>query len=287
MAMATHVQQHYVPEFLLRQWHSGGDKKLTQYQWLRGELRADRFTAKAVAKEPHLYSQRKNEVAPDVGLERDFLGPHIDEPAALVHKKLLVEGHENLNDQERYEWSRFLLSLLVRTPEMIEFMHQTGRHLMETAMNKRPDGLMHIRQGEPESSLKEWAKKNRQHILDDVGVRTLPAVLTSPELNHAILSGTWSTVSLKDSNVDALIADNPVVYLGDIGKGFSFMLPISPKVTFVVTSSPRDTEKALALRRTGLTKAINRGLVKNARKYVYATGPGHEVLIGKHLRKSE
>lgn len=285
--MATHVQQHYVPEFLLKQWHSGADKKLTQFQWMRGALLAEQFTAKAVAKEPHLYSQRMHEPTPNVTLERDFMGPHIDDPAAVVHKEILANGHEKLTNQERYAWSRFLLSLLVRTPEMIDFMRRAGRQLMASAMDEQPDGMLHLRQEDPQGSLREWAEVNRPHLLEDVGVRTLPAVLTSPELNHAIVSSGWSTVSLADSNVDALIADNPVVYLGDIKQGFSFMLPISPGVAFVVASYPKDSSRVLEMPRTGLTKSVNRHLVKHARRYVYATGHQHEALIEKHLRKPE
>jgi hypothetical protein len=285
--MATHVQQHYVPEFLLKQWHSSPDKKLTQFQWMRGTLLVERFTAKAVAKEPHLYSQRTHEPTPNVSLERDFLGPHIDEPAAVVHKKILADGHEKLTDQERYEWSRFMLSLVVRTPEMIDFMRRTGRMMMASAMDEQPDGMLHIRKGDPKGSLREWAEENRPHIFEDVGVRTLPAVLTSPKLNHAILGSKWSTVSLAESTVDALIADNPVVYLGDIKDGFSFMLPISPGTAFVVASHPKDTERALEMKRTGLTKSVNRHLAKHARRYVYATGRQHEALIEKYLRKPD
>jgi Protein of unknown function (DUF4238) len=283
--MATHVQQHYVPRFLLAQWHSGSDNKLTQFQWLRGEIRVDRFNARSVAKENHLYSQRLHESSPNVTVERDFLGPHIDEPAAAVHKRILSDGHEGLDDQQRFEWSRFVLSLLVRTPEMIDFMRRAGRQLMGQALDEQPDGMLHLRQHDPTTTLKRWAEVNRPHLMEDVGVRTLPAVLTSPQLNHRILEGTWSTMSLEDSNVDALISDNPVVYLGDIKEGFSFMLPISPKRAFVVCSSPSDTAKVVEMKRTGLTKSVNRRLVQRAKRYVYSTGLQHELLIRKHLRQ--
>ena len=83
------------------------------------------------------------ESEPNVALERDFMGRHIDDTAAVVHKKLLSEGHERLSDQERYQWSRFLLSLTARTPEMIDFMRRAGQQLMAQAMDEQPDRLMH------------------------------------------------------------------------------------------------------------------------------------------------
>jgi len=284
--MATHVQQHYVPRFLLERWHSGPDGKLTQFQWLRGALRADRFTAKAVAKEEHLYSQRRSEGEPNVALERDFLGPHIDEPAANAHRKILLDGHQSLSSQERYEWSRFLLSLLVRTPQMVAFLRGYGRQVMEQMLDEQPEGMAHLRKNNPAMVLREWAEVHRPHLLDDVGVRALPTILTSQELNQALLDGAWSTESLAGSNVDALITDNPVVYLGDIKKGFSFMLPIATDRAFVVASHPDDMARVAQMRRTGLTKSLNRHLVKHASRYVYATGLQHQNLIKKHLRQA-
>ena len=87
--------------------------------------------------------------------------------------------------------------------------------------------------------------------------------------------------------LDALIADNPVVYLGDIKEGFSFMLPISSAMVFVVTSHARDASRVVEIKRAGLAKSVNRHLVKHARRYVYATGSQHEALIEKYLRKPE
>jgi hypothetical protein len=245
--MATHVRQHYVPRFLLEQWHSGADNKLTQFHWLRGQLRADRFKAKAVANEAHLYSQQKTQPVPNVSIERDFLGPLIDDPAAKVHSKILSIGHDHLSPQECYEWSRFLLSLLVRSPEMVIFLRKVGQQAMSKAMAEKPDTLGHLRGNDPKKTLREWAEEHRPHLIADVGVRALPAILTSATLNQYILNGFWQTIPLVEGSLDALIADNPVVNIGEIKAGFSFMLPLSPRKLFVVTSHPSDAEMFLGL----------------------------------------
>ena len=102
-----------------------------------------------------------------------------------------------------------------------------------------------------------------------------------------MLDSLWSILSLSESAVDALTADNPVVYLGDVKLGFSFMVPISPRKAFVVASHSDDAAKVAELKRSGLTKMINRHLVKHASRYVYSTGPQHEVLVKKYLRREQ
>ena len=86
LAAMAHDNHHFVPAFLLREWEAGGDKKLTSFRWSRGAVVDSRFKAKSVAKQRHLYSTTTDEGRPDNKLERDFMGPVVDEPAAIAHR---------------------------------------------------------------------------------------------------------------------------------------------------------------------------------------------------------
>lgn len=54
-ARMAHDEHHFVPAFLLREWQTGDDDKLTSLRWARGALVANRYKAKSVAKQRHLY----------------------------------------------------------------------------------------------------------------------------------------------------------------------------------------------------------------------------------------
>jgi hypothetical protein len=69
-----HDQHHFVPAFLLREWESGKDDKLTSLRWARGAVVANRYKAKSVAKQRHLYTTGLAEGRPDNKLEREFMG---------------------------------------------------------------------------------------------------------------------------------------------------------------------------------------------------------------------
>lgn len=87
-AMA-HDEHHFVPAFLLREWQTGEDDKLTSLRWARGAVVANRYKAKSVAKQRHLYSTGVAERRPNNKLEREFMGPKVDDPAAIAHQVML------------------------------------------------------------------------------------------------------------------------------------------------------------------------------------------------------
>lgn len=152
-----HRQHHYVPCFLLEQWHSLPDDKLSAFRWARDKLVHSRLKAKSVAKAEHLYSMQRSLPAPDVKIEREFLGPRVDGPAAEVHRKILANGVRSLKGEDREAWSRFLVSLLLRAPRMIAHVRQHGRAILLKGMAESVSDTPGPDE-EPALTLPEWAE---------------------------------------------------------------------------------------------------------------------------------
>ena len=67
--LAKHVAHHFVPDFLLRNWHSTPEEKLTHFEWVFGKLDVQEYKAKHVAKQKHLYSTVQQDGTHDTSLE--------------------------------------------------------------------------------------------------------------------------------------------------------------------------------------------------------------------------
>jgi len=193
----SHANQHFVPKFLLEQWHTPPDDKLTAFRWVHGHLVSRRYKAKAVAKERHLYSLERSKVEPNVKVERDFLGPHIDDPAALVHAKILKQGVSSLTRDEKMIWSPFLISLMLRGPAMVAHLRKRGREILSAGLDEAPEEYLAARGSEPEATLREWVEKYQPDVLDDLGVMTLPRLARSAKLNLAVLNVLGSSGPLR------------------------------------------------------------------------------------------
>ncbi|WP_457323958.1 DUF4238 domain-containing protein [Roseateles sp. P5_E11] len=88
--MGSHNNHHFIPVFLLAEWESGADGKLSALRWRRGEVGVDRYKAKSVAKQRHLYAIETSGPEPNQALVRQFMAKKIDDPAALVHAAIVT-----------------------------------------------------------------------------------------------------------------------------------------------------------------------------------------------------
>ena len=286
--MASHVAQHFVPAFLLEQWHTGGDgdAKLYAFRWANGKLIHSRRTAKHVAKEDHLYSFEGSDGSPDTSIERTFMGPHVDDPAAVVHKLLLNKGLGTLTEKQHYEWARFLGSMRVRVPSVMARLRVLGTESLVDSLNSDPSAYEAIRGDSPYSSLLEYFKAHERRLFEDFGTRMLPDLIQSETLMRRFLvDRTWTVRSFQETRYDLLIGDDPLIGVGSPDADFAFYLPLSPRAVFVVSSRPELAKKLEALDDATVVRDLNEYTAAKAQRYVYATGVGQESFLRKHLKR--
>jgi hypothetical protein len=269
----------------LEQWHTPPDNKLTAFRWADGHLVNHRYKAKSVAKERHLYSLERSKVEPNVQVERDFLGPYIDDPAAVVHAKLLSQGVSNLTRDEKMSWSPFLISLMLRAPAMVAHLRKRGREILSAGLDEAPDEYLAARGSDPEASLREWVEKHQPDLLDDLGVMTLPRLAQSTKLNLAVLNVTWAIRAVGRSRFDLLIGDRPLILAGSFETSFLLALPLSPRRMFFAFNDSQTFENVKAFDETAFVRAANVSAVSSAERYVYAPNAVQEPLVKKLLHR--
>ncbi len=281
--MKTHQQHHYVPAFLLKQWHSQRDARLTQFRWAHGQVKTIRHSAKHVAKARHLYSALRNEEQPDIALERDYLTPHVDEPASIVHAKMLNDGLASFTSDEAIVWARFLVAQLVRIPHMVEHMRVRGREILMDGLNERPEQYQAIRGDAPESSLVEWLQTHSPSVYEDLGVKAMPSIIESSLLNGAVLEAQWALVDIKHSKIDLVIGDRPLMRYGPLSDKLLLAMPVSPRKLFLVYSQSQTIRKIMRQDHTSVARTTNKDMVSRASQFVYGTDETSLPLVKKFL----
>ena len=196
----AHNEHHFVPAFLLREWQTGDDDKLTSLRWARGDVVANRYKAKSVAKQRHLYTTGLAEGRPDNKLERDFMGPKVDDPAAVAHRVMLIEGIEALNEQHWLDWARFLVCQMMRTPKMVAHVRLRGREILMGDHELVEADV--LEPGEVQMPLSQWLEEHRPGLFDDLGIDTLPHIVNSSLLNGVFLKATWAIREIKHAKFD-------------------------------------------------------------------------------------
>jgi hypothetical protein len=110
---AAPTVHHYIPMFYSKRWASGDPATLTRYAlWRPGLVAVDRKVPKDVGWERNGYSSDCFEGAP-----AELMKPKDDKASKMLAR--LEEGGADghWSDEDRFGWTWFLVSLLVRGPE--------------------------------------------------------------------------------------------------------------------------------------------------------------------------
>lgn len=280
-SITRHQEHHYIPYFLLKQWHGGTDRLLSRWSWLRGALHHQRCSAKGNAVATGLYSLRGGS-SPNV-IEREFF-QSVDANAAAVHRRFVTWSHGEYRAEGRIAWSTFLVSLMLRTPSKVAEIRRKGAEGFGEEAAKNPDEYTALASETDPASLTEWVRANAPTVFDDLGIATLPSIVTSEVLNPPILAAHWRIMKLR-SPISLVIGDCPLVYVGAMSKSFLLALPLSPSHVFLAFNNPDTGKRIGTLTPLRLSKDLNKASVGNAQQYVYAGDETHRVLVEKHLRQ--
>lgn len=280
----THDVHHFVPAFLLREWQTGEDGKLTSFRWARDTVVHRPYKAKSVAKQRHLYATGLTEKRPDNKMEREFMGPKVDEPAAIAHQIMLRDCIGALNEQHRQDWARFLVCQMVRTPKMIAHIRLRGQDILMHGDD--PETTRALASDEPLVPLAQWLEERKPGLFDDLGIHTLPFIVNSVRLNDVFLKATWVTRDIKHARFDFLIGDTPLVYEGQMNSNFLFALPLSPRKLFIAYSDPQAIKYVMKATADMVAITFNRSQVNQADRYVFSTNHKQLAIVVRLLRKS-
>lgn len=271
--MAEYVKQHYVPKFLLKQWESHPDNKLTVHYYNRGQFQVGRKTAQRVGFERHLYSVDTYGGGKDTSIEKDFMGPYVDTPASDAHKLLLADdGLARLDAAQRGYWAQFLVSLLVRVPRRMEATRKRSIEILNQMID-----------GDPEFT-REWVDKYYPEAYSELAIGVLPKLIQSDFLLKEITNGQWSIRTLRPAcPYTLLIGDHPLIYLGSLKAEPLIALPLSPHKAFLFYRNIASGEAIRKMSDSTFSKRLNIDTVNGAMRYVFATDDRHEAFVRKHL----
>lgn len=280
--MSEPRDHHFVPQFLLAQW-CNADDKLTVYSRPHHTVVTSELNPRSTGYERNLYAYTGLPPDQTQVVETQFMR-HIDDAAAPVLRKLLAGGLPNLTSKERSDFTWFILSLRVRHPDAISLSKNEGERTLTVELERDPDQYLAARGSADPETLKDFLEQNAPHVMPNFGLSLVPKVIMNKEAGERVFAMPWSTFDVRRSNLDLLTSDRPCILEGDALAGPCVIaLPLSPRMVLVVSNQASTIDHLHRRRQPDLVKLINRGVVRYAKKYVYATGGHHRPLIEKWL----
>jgi hypothetical protein len=231
-------RHHFVPQFYLREWYAPGCGYFYLYKLNpRKQLDCRSRPSKAVGFEPDLYT-----ISPDglhfqptksQQLEHDFFAL-IDDSASVVHRKILNSGIQSLTEHDRNCLSKFISSLLERSPSRI-------RQISELAATGIEETLASLESERPEMMARPafsavLSAIDKQALARNLALEKITSAINDHHFIHGISAMKWMVITIPSGDDHFLTGDTPLVVNGGGIKEpiYLISLAISPKSLLII-----------------------------------------------------
>lgn len=283
--MSDPDRHHFLPRFYLSRWGNARDD-ISTFSRKRGKLFVREYAPRTIGAERGLYALKG--VAPEHrnAIERDFMGPEIDDPAAQALRVLLGEKPLDFPMALRMAWVRFLMSLLVRLPGQLRKIKADATQTLATEMARRPEDYEQIRRPTDPPTLMEFLHaRGLGPMLDDFGTTLIPGLIDLPQMRLDIARMNWRVLHFRDGPYGFVTSDFPICMHPGLGSANCLIsLPLSPSAIFLASYNGDLLDKLDALRPPAVLDAANRISIQSAEQYVYADGRQYFDLVDSLLR---
>jgi Protein of unknown function (DUF4238) len=281
-AMSDPRRHHFNPEFHLRQW-AGADGLLCEIKKAHGKVVAQRKSPKATGFQRDLY--RTDGVPGELAhhVETNFMSK-IDNDAARALQKILAGDGTPWAADERTGWTTYVLSLLFRNPENVAVIKEHIRAAWDEGLKAlEADYVARRRPTDPET-FEDYVALTNPAAAEIGASNFLMETISNKRVGPTIFNMHWTRHNLKHSKLPLLTSDRPLVMplgLGDPGAYIA--LAVSPSVLFVAAHDQRFAGSVVRWKHTELVKVLNRAVVSQARKFVWATDDSQLEFIRRHI----
>ena len=268
--MSNPEKHHYLPVFYLRQW-AGLDGRVIRYYRPNREVVAHPIAPKNTGYEAGLYSLTGYDPKQRNVIEKNFMAPEVDEPAAAPLRIFLERRHASeLTLSMKQAWTRFLMSLHVRNPDRVKQISAQAAEALRATLNEAPEDYDAVRKTDDPPTLLGWIDKYAPALIDNYGKSMLPGIVTHQAMGNEIIRMHWGVLGSSGANPDILTCDRPL-YLshGVSDPRCVIALPLSPRALFLASRDQESLNKIIAMEGDSLIHATNETMVTQAVRYVY------------------
>jgi hypothetical protein len=301
--MSIPSKHHYLPKFFVDRW-ADGDGKVAEYRYPERvedagkspEYRPNRSLIikrkwpSQTAYIPDLYAnESKLDPVERQALEMVFM-QKVDSHAADALADL--EEHKRKSDDSalRSGWSRFLMSLMHRSPERVKHITAKVREYEEGALTAELAAEIGPRYAErrgpddPET-YEEWLTL-QPPLTPDLRVRLLRLIIDSKRIGMALNNMHWRVHVLPDLQYGFVTGDQPLLMSDGLGHSRSFVLtPISPTAYFVASNEEQVAEAFLCQNPKALQRSINEAVTRQSRHVIIARDDAQRAFVEKRFLK--
>ena len=261
-----------------------GQRLLLAYSWNqhRDKLQAKRRGVGSVCFQLDLLTLRGEKFAPDL-VETQHFG-EIDRRGADARDALLAKGRAALTDEQRRDFAKLAVSLVIRRPQFISEVRSKGSWVADQ-MDSDPSALAITNLLGLTDRPSEILERETGELLEDRLLMRINSASYSHKVIDRLTSATWGLLRMVTGGETLVISDRPLLAFRSFDDpNAEWMLPLSPTAAFVAFSNPASLQQARKIPAKRIARVINVQSAKRAERFVFSVSSAHERWLPKYLK---
>jgi hypothetical protein len=280
----TPKKHHFIPVFYLKRWTLNGELVEFSKPYLN-KVMPIRRSPDGTGYVHRLYEMRGVAEEQKQNFEELFMKP-VDSRAADALATLENKGA--WSPATRSGWSRFIMSLLLRTPEDMDVIKTAVTlEYMQTTPEEEAKYQSVRPVGAPETMREFIRQVIDQQSIDLPALRIAKKLIDHENIGSIINSMRWSVLEVPNSAPELLTSDRPVLMSAMLSEFDAYiMMPIGPRRLFVAVRNIDTERRVFSQPIRQLVKNANKLVVKHAVRYVFSTSDSSLAFVQKHMGTS-
>jgi Protein of unknown function (DUF4238) len=271
---------HYIPAFYLKQW-AGANRKVIEYSRKHGNFLKKSVGPKATGFQTDLYAfpELPEDMAQHI---EDVFLRYADNAASDALNKHL-SGDQQWTGELRSAWSRFIVSLLLRHPDVMAELREATMKSWERAGPNSQRRYEATKESHFPATFDEYIAAIDPLIPVKVSMNAIIKAIDNVQIGTQINGMFWGVVDISKGPHRFLTSDRPLQY-AFMREPRGFMsLPISPTKLFIASNNNGGVANVRRLRPQEVARQVNIWSVARARRFVIADADSQEAFIKKHI----
>ncbi|WP_421407430.1 DUF4238 domain-containing protein [Agrobacterium tumefaciens] len=278
------MKHHYIPQFYLKPWQGADGKLEVFYRRSDGFVVSKRMHRKATGYAVDLYKLPGVSLADEHKMESAFMAV-IDDDAVRA-RDLLLGDVTPAGGITRYAWARFVLSMVMRSPEEVAAFKASYTELIITPQQEYQSKYAAMRQNSDPALFEDWMTQYDPTNVERSAMFAITTFIEHPRVLDLLRRMHWVIIDTSSVKRRLMTSDRPVMLTqGMLQYAGHYALPISPTRLFLAVTNIDFARQFASLPRSRVVREINKLVVGQARKYVYALDGNHLSEVRREMGK--
>jgi hypothetical protein len=281
--MADPRKHHFSPVFYLRGW-CDSNNTVVEYSRPHQKVVARNVPPTATGYKAFLYTLEGQPDDKKQSIEKDYMAPIVDNPAAHALRILIGGDRDALTEKMRDAWTRFIMASLFRRPQAVDEIADTFKDVLQHDLLDDAVVYESMKEADDPPTAFEWLVKNHPHYVNDAAKQMVVRAVEHQGVGNIIINMQWSTLDLSASSHELLTADMPHIrFHGLKDPRCTILFPLNPEKVFIATHDRKSEAVLLRRKPTEVVRWLNDNLARVAERYVYGRTKGHLRFVDKRL----